>query len=73
MLKNKKKTEQPATDSTYGYGCKQYSIPYTIGFCPDKFIDILFSTDYLLSNSTAQASGSYGYAQFGAGSLRGLL
>ena len=40
---------------------------------PNKFVDILFTIDYFLSNSTAQASGSYGYAQFGAGSLRGLL
>ena len=40
---------------------------------PYKFVGISFPTDYLLSNSTAQASGSYGYAQFGAGSLRGLL
>ena len=40
---------------------------------PNKFVDILFTINYFLSNSTAQASGSYGYAQFGAGSLRGLL
>lgn len=50
-----------------------FSMETQMRFLPDKFVGISFPTDCLLSNSTAQASGSYGYAQFGAGRLRGLL